>query len=365
MSIKAYETNKGTRYRFTAYLGKDILTGKDKSICRGGFKTKKEAQSAMAELRFKADTGQLNFNTTRFDFVYRQWLPLYKTTVKDSTLNKTITIFDIHILPFFADQDLKNITPLMCQNFVNELSEKLVSYKSAYNYALRIYDYALKIGLVVGTNPFTRIIYPKVNKTKNKTKFLEIKELETLLSCMQHNKKWYAYFRLLAYTGMRRGEGLALNWKDIDFKNKTITISKTVTVGTAGQYISSSPKTTSGNRTIAVDDETLSIIQDYRSSLKTLSMLVFPGENSESIRLSKPGHFLNRVINKNNLKKITVHSLRHTHCSMLFEAGWSIKEVQERLGWSDTKTCLDVYYHVTENRKQKSMDSFIRYLKSN
>ena len=75
--------------------------------------------------------------------------------------------------------------------------------------------------------------------------------------------------------------------------------------------------------------------------------------------------WLTPFLEKHNLEHITAHGLRHTHCSLLFEAGASIKEVQYRLGHRDVKTTLDVYAHVTKKAKSETIDKFTNFLNKN
>ncbi|MGX7069675.1 tyrosine-type recombinase/integrase [Gemella bergeri] len=71
---------------------------------------------------------------------------------------------------------------------------------------------------------------------------------------------------------------------------------------------------------------------------------------------------LNKICKKNNFKKIKVHGFRHTHCSLLFESGFTIQEVQDRLGHSDLKTTMNIYAHVTEKQKENVGNKFAKYV---
>ncbi|TKI66594.1 hypothetical protein FC752_04190 [Lysinibacillus varians] len=75
--------------------------------------------------------------------------------------------------------------------------------------------------------------------------------------------------------------------------------------------------------------------------------------------------WLYQIFKKFDLPKISTHGLRHTHCSLLFEAGARIKEVQERLRHTDVKTTIDIYTHVTKKTKANTMNKFEAYLKIN
>src|SRR5699024_5254505 len=77
--------------------------------------------------------------------------------------------------------------------------------------------------------------------------------------------------------------------------------------------------------------------------------------------LSRPMAILNEVCFKNQLKGITVHGFRHTHASLLFEAGVPMKDVKERLGHSNISTTMDIYTHVTSDSKNQSAELFAKY----
>ena len=131
-------------------------------------------------------------------------------------------------------------------------------------------------------------------------------------------------------TGLRAGELLVVTPKDIDIKNKTLSVNKTK--HTSGVF--TSPKTLSSMRTIEINDETLAILIRYTSSSKT----VF------ETNLSTLNHNLKKI-------KLTTHMFRHNHVTLLVEAGVPIKVISERLGHSKIDTTLDIYTHVTENMK--------------
>lgn len=80
------------------------------------------------------------------------------------------------------------------------------------------------------------------------------------------------------------------------------------------------------------------------------------------MRLAYPNEKLDILIKKHNLHRITIHGLRHTHASLLFEAGASIKEVQERLGHSDIQMTMNIYTHVTDSVKEQTAQKFQKYM---
>lgn len=160
-------------------------------------------------------------------------------------------------------------------------------------------------------------------------------------------------FRLLAFSGMRKGEALALTWRDINFKTNEIRINKALSRGKDNKLYIKSTKTNEA-RTIKMDEKTMNILRMWKKKQKEdnfklgfntskPSQLVFSNEKNEFIQPTKTREWILYVQEKYNLKKVTTHGLRHTHCSLLFEAGATLKEVQDRLGHSDIKTTMNIY----------------------
>ena len=90
--------------------------------------------------------------------------------------------------------------------------------------------------------------------------------------------------------------------------------------------------------------------------------LVLSSETNGILSPSKPGKWLNATADRVELKHITVHGMRHTHASLMFEAGVSIKSVQSRLGHSDYQTTANIYTHVTKKAKTDMGTKFAKYV---
>lgn len=111
-------------------------------------------------------------------------------------------------------------------------------------------------------------------------------------------------------------------------------------------------------RTILIDYITVGVLTEWRKLQKHEYLNV-----NELIQLFQVEKWMYRVQEKHTFKKVTPHGLRHTHCS-LFEAGATIKEVQDRLGHTDVKTTMDIYTHVTQKAKEGAIQKFVNYLES-
>lgn len=162
-----------------------------------------------------------------------------------------------------------------------------------------------------------------------KVKYLDKDEIPGILGKIKNNTvRSIAVLQL--HTGLRIGEVLALTPNDVDFENKTISITKTKLVnGTL-----SSPKTLSSIRTIEISDFIAKLLLDYISSNKFIFKITYL-----------------TILNHLKILNIHTHIFRHTHVALLIEQNVPIKVISQRLGHSDIKTTLSIYTHVTENMK--------------
>ncbi|MFL2136475.1 site-specific integrase [Ruoffia sp. FAM 24228] len=186
------------------------------------------------------------------------------------------------------------------------------------------------------------------------------------------NNKKLVMFRLLAFAGLRRGELMALKWKDIDEVNNTLKIERVLAEGINGSVFQS-PKNNTSKRTISLDKTTMETLKDWRiTQQRELLKLgyntnkpeqfVFANDENKHLNLYYIGTALTRVLKKHDLPHITTHGFRHTHCSLLFEAGLDMQEVKDRLGHSNIQTTMNVYAHVTQNRRDEVADKFEAFL---
>ena len=379
--IKQYtkKTDRKKYYMFQLYLGKDEITKKDRYTTRRGFKTKKEAEIAQARLKTEiADNGLLNTDITTFKEIYELWYEGYQHTIKESTLLVNQHIFNL-VLDKLGDMQLKKITLPYCQKVINGYSQtfSLAVLKKIKIYGSMIFDYAVKMK-VIYNNPMKDVLLPKKEDDINsddKDKYYSKEELRQFLKLVDNEQdiKLTAMFRLLAYTGIRKGELQALNWSDIDFTNNTININKTLALNTAKKVVVQTPKSKSSIRNISIDEQTANILKRWKIKQKEMFLMIgtrfkknqscFTEEVTNSyLYLNFMNTNLKRICKKNDFKLIKVHGFRHTHCSLLFESGFTIQEVQDRLGHSDLKTTMSIYAHVTEKQRDNMADKFAKFM---
>lgn len=376
-NIKKYTKKDGsTAYMFNAYLGINPLTGKSKRTTRRGFRTQKEAKLALAQLQLEIETGSfVKQDYSRFKDVYELWYAQYVNSVKKSTAQRVEYYFVKQILPIFGELKINKITPAFCQNAVNEWFSTSRSCSALKIYTSKVFGFAINQHLITD-NPMNRIIMPRKQRTAQKLKeqkFLDKEQLNNLLSVIQSNETYQSFvmFRLLAFTGIRKGELLALVWEDINLQEETLSINKSVSSLIDGPIITST-KTIASERKLSIDPQTLDYLKIWKLKQKKLLLskgirvksndrqLIFSNQKNEILY----HNYLKEILDKYPEYQITVHSFRHTHSSLLFEAGASIKQVQERLGHADIKTTLDIYTHVTKSAEKDTPNIFLKYMNS-
>ena len=311
--------------------------------------------------------------------VYDLWVEHYENTVEDSTFLKTTRLFKNHILPAFGNYRIANIDTAIYQKHVNQWAKKLERFRMVKNYASVVMKYAMKHG-IIDKNPFelveTSVLKKKINLDDDEEEFENFYKHEQLLhflECLKADKnpRRIAIFYLIAFSGMRRDEVFGLRWADINFEDQEIRINKAVKRGKDGLYLG--PTKNGDLRTIKIDEKTLAHLAKWKEvqakffkdkgiNTNTKKQLIFSNTKNNIQDPHKMAQLLKPFLKKHQLEPITTHGLRHTHCSLLFEAGASIKEVQYRLGHRDVKTTFDIYTHVTKKTKSETINKFTNFL---
>ena len=365
-------------YEFRLYGGINEQTGKKKYYHRV-FETKKQAELTLSRLQLEINKkGQIEKdNNVLFSVIAEEFYSEYVNTVRESTYYKVRYMFDNHIIPELGHLRIRTITINQIQTAVNKWFKESKSCYSRWNsYVVRVFDLAIKRGYMTGKNPAKLITMPRIPDQAGDDfeNFWDKDELEQFFSCIdpvKQNEK-YTLFRVLAFGGLRRAECLALTWGDINFTDKTVRINKNLAQGKKGRLIIQAPKTKKSRRTIILDDKTISILKAWRIAQRkkylklgfntmNKDQLIFANRYNKFKVLNQPGKWLATIIKDNELSKITVHGFRHSHCSLLFASGASIKEVQDRLGHERPDITLSIYTHVSKKQNIDAVEKLVKY----
>lgn len=391
-AIREYTTQKGVKkYMFQIYIGINPNTNKKTKTTRRGFKTPALANAEFRKIEAQVKNDKYSFTEDEsnpvnktFKEVYEDWFAeVYSFSVQSSTIYKTKQIFDCHILPKIGNLPITAITSDQLQPIVNDWVTVYTKLNIISRYANRVFKYAYTLN-IINSNPMDHVLLPSRGVTKFKeerTNFFDSAELERFTRYLVNNKgtkvelTHAVFFIVMAYTGLRKGELLALEWSDIDFDKMILDVNKTLATNQYGKLSSQQPKWASF-RKIEINNLVADTLKDYHEYLKTVLRdpeLVFPSNKNTWRNLGKPNVWLKSIIDqgtedfaqiyamtkdpdyKTFVHQITPHGLRHTHATWLFERDSTItpKAVQKRLGHKTIGVTLDIYTHATSQQFDK------------
>lgn len=374
--MKGYIRKRGKVYSYTVDIGRDPLTGKRKQKSKSGFKTKKEAQAALAELVTRTTKGEaVDFRKIMFkDFATDYFENNYKQRVKVSTYDRTSSILFKQIIPYFENVELRKMDQYMVHDFYRAKANEGYAphYVSNMHNMLKLLLGVAKKWQLIEKDIVSMIEAP--HNPKKEMKYWSIEQVNTFLERAK-SSRYYPVFFLAAYTGMRKGEILGLTWNDIDFKKMTIDINKTLfQLSETKGYNVGSPKTKNAVRTIYFDEEVERVLQSHRirqneEKLKNRPIyqdegLVFSQEDGGFVNPTAVNHMMKWFIDHTDLPFIRFHDLRHTHATILLQMGVNPKVVSDRLGHSSVQITLDVYSHVTKEIRKDLSKEFSNMMKS-
>ena len=380
MQITEVKKKNGTTvYRANVYLGVDQVTGKKVKTSVTG-RTRKEvkqkAKHAQDDFISNGCTVTKVVPVKNYQELADLWLDSYQLTVKPQTFLDTKRMLYNHLIPVFGTLKLTKLSVSYIQSFINDLSTQLVHYAVVHSINRRVLQYGVSLQLLP-FNPARDIILPKQPKRENTAiKFIASDDLKVLLLHMEKLafKKYRYYFDYVLYsvllaTGCRFGEVVALEWSDIDFENGTISINKNYSrllklIGT--------PKSKAGVRTISIDKKTVNMLRLYQNRQRQLylesgarvSSVVFATPTREYQNLATRQEALDRRCNEIAIPRFTFHAFRHTHASLLLNAGISYKELQYRLGHATLAMTMDIYSHLSADKEKEAVSYFEKAMNS-
>lgn len=336
-----------------------------KSTTKRGFKLKSDAQKY--EIKVKLDqekTADIYFHDVAYEY-----LEYVKNNSAYGTYTKTKRFIDVFILPNIENKKIEKIKDIDCLKF-RETVNKL-DYSSEYKNAMlgifkRIFKFASQY-YELKYNPASKISRIKQStkeKLEKRNKQMNIwtnEEFEQFINCVD-SKVYKCLFITLYYTGMRRGECLALTWND--FYDSKINVSKSMTRKTDHtNYEIKEPKSISSIREINLNKS----LNEYLLQFKEEEMKIKGFNNDWFIfgrKIPLAENTITRVkdraIKKAGVKRIRLHDFRHSHASNLIANGVSIVAVSKRLGHSDINMTLSIYTHLLQKSDDELTENIER-----
>ncbi|MBM7605940.1 integrase [Metabacillus crassostreae] len=344
---------RGKTYQYTV---SNRINRKSKPIRKGGFRTKKEAKLAAAEIEVLLGNGISPYlNPRPIDQYFEKWMKLYKSHLDSTTQQHykyTLKAINAH----FGSKPLQEIKRHDYQYFINKYGmNKSKESVEKLNAQIRacVRD-AVEEGIL--QHDFTRkaVLTWTTPEKKPIEKHLDFRESELLLKeIIKRLNRGLSYSLLFLglTSGMRFAEMVGLTRNDFDFINSTITINKTWGYMKRNPEGFRSTKNKYSDRLIKMDMSTMDHFKNlFETTPTNLHQLVFynPSSKYKVISNTSANKQLRKLLDELGIDPITIHGLRHTHASVLLYKKVSIYYVSERLGHSDIDTTLKEYSHVVK-----------------
>jgi len=391
-SITSYSTQGGQRWRFQIYVPKDPERPElgDTRLTRGGFKTLDEAQRALDEaLKKKRSHAQFQTKTPTIAEYADHWTAGLR--LQASTIEGYKKILRNHVTPYLGAVRVDKLTATRIAAHYRELEKSGRKDKPGLGKPLSanavskvhvllsaMLDAAVDDGLIL-LNP------AKKKRTVNPPTSSQVRaqkpEIVTWTGHQLHafltwnrddlNDELFPLWRTIAYTGMRRSEALALRWSDINFSTGRLAIRRSADVTTRNK---AKVTKTGAARVLDLDAESLAVLKTYKVKRGAISLNLARADSyvfgNDAGEIRSPNEVSRRWTYRvrwaqaelEELPRVTLKGLRHTHATLLLELGEHPKVVQERLGHSTITTTMNIYSHVTPTMQKAAVDRFAAHL---
>ena len=305
----------------------------------------------------------------------QDWVPRYLEEVVRlypgvTTYERYTSAARLHIFTTVGDVPLKELSARHIRMMNRALADGATSKRGLSARSILIvhtvlsgaYEYAIEMEMV-NYNPLRSGPRPKAPRKKIvPPEMLPIKHLLQLAEVEQHSL--FTFIHVLNYTGMRRGEAMALDWSCVDWDNRVINVR--VAAGKSHEHgmLVKEPKSLSGIRAIALDVGTIEVLRRHQESQIAAGVSdgrvgwVFPAPDGELMKPTTMLRHLKELGGRVGLPKITFHALRHFHITVLLQAKENVAVVAERAGHSDPSITLRQYAHVLSGWQEGAADAF-------
>ena len=351
-------------------------TGRWRQRSKGGFASRREAETALRAVLTTMDSGNYvsPSSLSLGDYLVHRWLPSIKTTIRASTHASYARIVRLHIVPRLGAVKLQALDPMMLNEFYaallrdgRALGEGGLSVRTV-RYVHAVLHRALRDAM--RWQLLTRNVTEAADPPKEGTvarpmmRTWSAETLRSFLAACEGDRKHPAWL-LLASTGMRRGEVLGLSWDDVDLETAQLAVRRTL-VAVDMDVAFSEPKTQRSRRVVALDATTVAALRSWRRRQAEDKLALGPAYDDRGFVFTRadgrpfdPNDFsreFDRRVKRLGLPRIRLHDLRHTWATLALQAGIHPKVVSERLGHSTIAITLDIYSHVTPTLQREAAD---------
>lgn len=293
---------------------------------------------------------------------FYQWMQLYKLDAVRPVTYRKYEMTHRQLVKLAPDLYMRELSRLTYQQLLNDYASnhERQTVMDFHRHVKSALIDALEEDLI-DRDPTRKTIIKGVQQRKHKTKFLNQHETQALLNILvlDEGVNWDYFILLIAKTGLRFAEALALTPKDFDFAHQYLNVSKT------WDYKSTAPefaptKNKSSVRKVQLDWQTVIQFSQLTKGLPEDKPIFV----NTKVYNDTVNHYLERLCKKAGIPVISVHGLRHTHASLLLYAGVSIASVARRLGHSNMTTTQQTYLHVIQELENQDNDKVMKHLAS-
>ncbi len=364
----------GTRQRSKGHWEIEVFVGRDENGKRirvyDTVKGKKaDAEKRRGEILTELDRG---IAPTKTKYKFGDWLDKWLQekilpTDEQNTVARYEGIIRNPIKPHLGHIQIAKLTPRQVQDLETQLLKGGMDPKGVglvHCVASGAMDHALRMELI-SRNPVTLVSPPPVpNKEAYTPEVTQVQASLELAERKQH--PLWVCIHLIAYTGMRRGEALALKWKHVDLDKASIRVKQSLS-RTKGGVIIKTPKTESSERTVNLDYRTTEILREQRNQQIELAAKLgidppeklFPrADQSEWTHPNNVYYAIKTLSKAIGCPKINLRSLRHFHATVALNATKDVVVVSKRIGHSSPAMTLKVYAHVLPGWQEQAAEAF-------
>jgi len=285
------------------------------------------------------------------EFVRVAWKPNAALRLRKSSMRIYSFNLDKHILPTLGEFPLRDIRRSDIESCLSRLQQKgyAVSMLRSVRATISTVLEAAVSDRYIAHNPAHGIRIREAD-SKSEVRYFRQPEVQKLL--LQLEDPCRTVVLVAVSTGLRIGEILALRWRRIDLLQNTIEVAETYSSGEFGP-----PKTRSSRRTIPISASLAEVFKRLRPRNCEPEQLVFATSKGTPLN---PKNLYNRQLapacDAIELSRVSWHSFRHTHATLLHDAGESLKTAQSLLGHSDLETTLGVYTHAVPDSQRRAVE---------
>jgi integrase len=369
--MKGHIRERGKNWVVVVDLGKDPTTGKRRQHWETVKGPKRDAQRRLREILTSVEGGAyVKPSRLNVGEWLQEWLKGYvATNCAPRTQASYAEVVRLHVAPALGQIPLTQLEPSQIQAFyaAKNGEGKVRTARYCHSLLRQALGHALKMGLV-GRNAALACDPPRVErKTMTTLAAGDIPKFLEAVSSTPH----YALFVTLLASGMRRGEVLALKWKNLDL-NRGYAFVVESGYKLHGKYVTKQPKTASSRRRVALPASLVAVLQEHRckqsANIEDLGGRLTDEDYVFCNHLGKPldpttlSHAFGNAIKKAELPHLRLHDLRHSYATLLLKAGQHPSVVAAQLGHSSVRTTLDVYSHVLPGLQEaaaRSLETFL------